>query len=143
MYQHIEVPKLSTGTESCLLEQMCVHARNTILTQCGREHGFGKLNEAVRATQSHLLNPEDINQLSTNNTLSKIIFLVFDHKGVSVKCIYKFKTKAIRNEMALHKSKVSIPDKTVKSVLKVLINRENTNEQEKLNDKKMSKNCTN
>lgn len=90
-YGHIEVPKPSTGRESCLLDQICVHLRNTMLIHHGREYDFGNLNKPVRATQPHLLNPKDINQLPTNNTLSKRMFSVFDHKTVSTKCCnYKF-----------------------------------------------------
>ena len=98
-YRHIQIPNLTSDTESLLLEKMCTQAAKTLLLQCGREYGFGETAKITRSTQLHLLPAEEIKQLPTNNIDSERVFSVFDRKAaVSSRCRnYKFKAKSIRH----------------------------------------------
>ena len=84
---------------------MCKDASESMILQCGKEYGFGDVqNEALR-TQVYKLSIIELANFSTNNIPSERAFSGFDRKAVGAKCRNnKFKTKSIRNDMILYKS---------------------------------------
>ena len=84
---------------------MCKDASETMILQCGKEYGFGDVqNEALR-TQVYKLSIIELANFSTNNIPSERAFSGFDRKAVGAKCHNnKFKKKSIRNDMILYKS---------------------------------------
>ena len=136
-YRHIQIANPTSDTESLLLEKTRTQAAKALLLQGGREHGFGETAEIARAT----LPAEEIKQLPTNNIDSEKVFSVFDQKAVaSSRCRnYKFKVKSIQNDLMLHKSVMTIPDKKPKQLFKLLNQREDdwNKQQNILTDKKI------
>ena len=140
-YRHIQIPNPTGDTESLLLEKMFTQAAKALLLQCGREYSFGETAKITRSTQLHLLPAEEIKQLPTNNIDSESVFSGFDRKAAAIsRCRNcKFKAKSIRNDMTLHKSTMTIPDKKAKQIFKLLNQREDdwNKQQNILKDKKI------
>ena len=67
-YPHIQVTQPTTDVTQQLVKKMCEDAAAVLERQAGREYGFGdKVDVTPRATQLHLLSPEDRADLPSNN----------------------------------------------------------------------------
>ena len=103
------IPEVSTEVEKEIVNLMCTSAAEAILRQCGREYGFSKIEEPLRATDLSLLSSQELKELPTNNCISERDLSRFDKEaGVSRCRNRKFKAKNIRNNMVLYKSKSKV-----------------------------------
>ena len=127
-YPHVKVKKPSTDLELQILNMMTVATADVFSLQAGREYGFGKhKDEAPRATQLHLLSPEERDRLPTNNLDSERQLSVFGKRAPVAKFRNKkFTAKGIRNDVTLFKSQTfkTEPCKNFNSIVKILSNME-------------------
>ena len=105
-YPHVNVIQPTSDLSQQLLKKMCVDAAAVLDLQAGREYGFGEgVNLKPRATQLHLLSPEDRAGLSTNNLDAERHLHVFGKRAPVAKFRNKrFTAKGIRNDVTLFQS---------------------------------------
>ena len=105
-YRHVKIHKPTTETEKHLLDLMCVEAAKVLLRQCGREYGFGDVEEdevGERATKLNLLSSQELAHLPTNNIPAERHLAAFGRR-VPLANFRNKKAKAIRNDMTLYQS---------------------------------------
>ena len=102
--------------------------------QCGREYGFGKQNDKVRATEISKLTSEERKDLDRNNVICENELGVFDHRSVVSKSRNrKFKAKSLRNDMVLHRASLTNTSTKISvSVAKLLSQRESVWNEEQM-----------
>ena len=106
-YPHIQVTQPTTDIVQQLLKKMCEDAATVLDRQAGREYGFGEgVDVTPRATQLHLLAPEERADLPTNNLDAERHLSVFGKRAPVAKYRNKkFTAKGIRNDVTLFQSK--------------------------------------
>ena len=79
---HVQVIQPTTNVAQQLIEKMCEDAATVLKRQASQEYGFGKgVYGTPKATQLHLLSPEDRAGLPSNNLDAErhLLFLVREH----------------------------------------------------------------
>ena len=142
-YTHVQVRTPTEEIASNILNLMCIDAANVLERQAGREYGFGKfVDEPARATQLHLLTPDERADLPTNNLDSERNLTVFGKRAPLAKFRNKkFTAKGIRNDCTLHHSETfhNVTINGFSTIVKLLNNMEKdwTSEQKTLHKKKI------
>ena len=81
-YPHVQVTQPTTDVAQQLLKKMCEDAAAVLDRQAGREYGFGVgVDETPRATQLHLLPPDERAGLPTNNIDLNTILLLLEKEA--------------------------------------------------------------
>ena len=103
-YPHTQVTQPTTDVAQQLVKKMCEDAAAVLERQAGREYGFGnEVDVTPRATQLHLLSPEDCADLPSNNLDAELS--VFGKRAPVVKFRNKkFTAEGIRNDVTLYQS---------------------------------------
>ena len=99
---------------------MCVDAADGIKLLCGREYGFGHMDEEnLKATQLYKLSKDELKDMPTNNFNAEKDLAKLSHLAVLAKFRNKRITaKGIRNDIVLVQSSQSVVDLITKNQTK-------------------------